>query len=175
MLGCPPAPKRLLLLRHPLLPDSACILNHQQPQICSLPRPPRTPPPHPAGLPELPVPRPEQVAQFNVAARCEEESRRQTESYAWGDQTYTTLAPAANEQHCQLREYYCSKHPRCLEQLNHFMEADLRLLMGGPVMQGGGLSGGGGSSSGSSSSRSSGSSSSGSDTAAAGEELEDRR
>ena len=117
------------------------------------------------------MPRPEEVEKFNVAARCEEESRRQTESYTWGNQTYATLAPAANERHCELWEYYGSKHPQCLAQLNHFMEADLRLLMGGPVVQssgssssagiGGGLAGGddGDSSSGGGSSSSSSSSS----------------
>lgn len=83
------------------------------------------------------MPRPEEVPKYNVAARCEEESKRQTETYAWADQTYITLAPAQDEQHCKLRDYYGSKHPHCLAQLNRFMEADLRLLMGGPVKPGG--------------------------------------
>ncbi|PRW56420.1 Sulfotransferase family [Chlorella sorokiniana] len=94
----------------------------------------------PPGVPELPVPRPEEVPKFNVAARCEEESRRQTESYSWGDQTYVTLAPAESERHCELREYFGPKHPQCLAQLNHFMQADLRLLMGGPILNSSGSS-----------------------------------
>ena len=140
------------LQRGPWKPGNSCTAT-----LCPHPGPP-------AGVPELPVPRPEEVEKFNVAARCEEESQRQTESYTWGSQTYATLAPAANERHCELREYYGSQHPQCLAQLNHFMEADLRLLMGGPILQSsgggssavgsGGLEGGddGGSSGGSSSS-----------------------
>ena len=110
-----------------------------------------SPPARAPGVPELPAPRLGEVEKYNVAARCEEEQRRETETYEWGDTVHTTLAPAADERHCELREYYGSKHPRCLAQLNSFLAADLRLLMGGPVSGSSGPaasgSGGGGSSS----------------------------
>jgi hypothetical protein len=69
----------------------------------------------------------DEAAKFNVARGCQAGSQ-QYEEFVNDGKRYVTLA--AKEQYCNTSQYF-TRHPRCVAQLRHFFDADLRLLGGG--------------------------------------------